>query len=76
MLFKNKAYRDLEAIIYEINNDLSNNYKDNAVIGIKKFEKELAEVEASGGLKEKDLQKFRTILEDFKRDVANFKRTY
>ena len=76
MLFKNAAYRELEAIVAEINNDLSNNYKDNAILGIKKLEKQIEETEQSGGLKPKDLQKFKELLVHYKADVASFKRTY
>ena len=70
----NKKDKDLEGIINQIRVDLSNNYKDNAVENIKKLEVMLGEKKASGKLK--DATVYETLLEDFKTDVKNFKRTY
>ena len=75
-MFWNKKDKELEKIIEEIKVDLSNNYKDNAVLGIKKLKETLQEKENSGKLKEKDLATYRSILSDFENDVKNFKRTY
>jgi hypothetical protein len=75
-MFWNKKDKELEKIIEEIKVDLSNNYKDNAVLGIKKLRETLLEKENSGKLKEKDLAAYRSILSDFENDVKNFKRTY
>ncbi|MCR5293443.1 MAG: hypothetical protein K6E28_11275 [Eubacterium sp.] len=75
-MFWNKKDKELEGIIEEIKVDLSNNYKDNAVLGIKKLKEKLSEKEASGKMKEKELKAYRDILNSFEEDVKNFKRTY
>ena len=41
-MFWNKKDKELEGIIEEIKVDLSNNYKDNAVLGIKKLKEKLS----------------------------------
>lgn len=69
-----KKDRELESVINQIRVDLSNNYKDNAVENIKKFEKLLEEKESSGKLK--DAGSYHDLLNEFKDDVKNFKRTY
>ena len=69
-----KKDKELESVINQIRVDLSNNYKDNAVENIKKLEELIAEKKASGKLK--DAATYETLLEDFKTDVKNFKRTY
>ena len=70
----NKKDREIEAVINQIKVDLSNNYKDNAVENIKKFETLLAS--KSSSLKEKDRLQYEELLSGFKEDVKNFKRTY
>ena len=72
----NKKDKELEEVINQIKVDLSNNYKDNAVENIRKLEKLLEEKRAGEKLKEKDAASYSEQLEAFKKDVANFKRTY
>ena len=72
--FNNKKDKELEAVINQIRVDLSNNYKDNAVLNVKKLEELLEMKEASGSLKDKDY--YTGILTSFKEDIASFKRTY
>lgn len=72
----NKKDKEIEEVINQIKVDLSNNYKDNAVENIRKLEKLLEEKRAGGKLKEKDAASYSEQLEVFKKDVANFKRTY
>ena len=69
-----KKDREIEAVINQIRVDLSNNYKDNAVENIRKFE-ELLESKSSS-LKEKERLQYEELLRGFKEDVSNFKRTY
>ena len=69
-----KKDKELEAIINQIRVDLSNNYKDNAVINIKELEKVLNEKKASGKLKNASV--YEDLLKHFQDDVKNFKRTY
>ena len=49
---------------------------DNAVENIKKLETLLEEKKSSGKIKEKAASEYQELLEHFKNDVANFKRTY
>lgn len=73
---KKKKDEELEEIINEIKVDLSNNYKDNAVLNIKKL-RELIDLRSmDGAMKKEDLEEYRKILENFEMDVKNFKRTY
>lgn len=73
---KKKKDEELEEIINEIKVDLSNNYKDNAVLNIKKL-RELIDLRSmDGAMKKEDLEEYRKILENFEMDVSNFKRTY
>ena len=69
-----KKDREIEAVINQIRVDLSNNYKDNAVENIRKFE-ELLESKSTS-LKEKERLQYENLLREFKEDVSNFKRTY
>ncbi len=71
-----KKDKELEAIINQIRVDLSNNYKDNAVENIKKLEALLNEKISGGKLKDKAAAEYTGLLDHFKNDVANFKRTY
>ena len=73
-LFQNKKDKELEAIVNQIKVDLSNNYKDNAIENIKKLEERLAEKREEG--KVKNPEEYEKLLEHFKLDVKNFKRTY
>ncbi len=75
MFFKKKD-KELESIVAEIKVDLSNNYKDNAVLGVKKLREKIAEKESLGKIKEKDLNVYKGYLNDFEMDIKNFKRTY
>ncbi|MCR5149140.1 MAG: hypothetical protein K6C35_09275 [Eubacterium sp.] len=76
---KNKGItkdKEINDIINEIKVDLSNNYKDNAVIGLRKL-KETVELKHSGGkLKETDYESCKRYISEVERDLASFKRTY
>ena len=69
-----KNDKELEEVINQIRVDLSNNYKDNAVENIKKFEKMLEEKKTAGKLK--SVETYEELLKHFQDDVKNFKRTY
>jgi len=69
-----KKDKELEEVINQIRVDLSNNYKDNAVENIKKFEKMLEEKKTAGKLK--SVETYEELLKHFQDDVKNFKRTY
>ncbi len=69
-----KKDKELEEVINQIRVDLSNNYKDNAVENIKKFEKMLEEKKTAGKLK--SVETYEELLKHFQDDVKSFKRTY
>ena len=71
---KIKKDQELESIVNQIKVDLSNNYKDNAIEGIHLLESALEQRKAEGRLK--DIENYERLLEHFKEDVKNFKRTY
>lgn len=71
-----KKNKDIEEKIGRIKVDLSNNYKDNAVEGIRELAALLEAKKASGAIKDKDYSYYLGILDEFREDVKNFKRTY
>ncbi|MBR6173594.1 MAG: hypothetical protein IKQ49_10585 [Eubacterium sp.] len=73
-MFQSKKRKSLQPVIAAIQNDLANNYKDNAVEGIMKLRKELEE--NGDELKTKEQQELKNLLMHFEEDVRNFKRTY
>ena len=75
-MFQSKKRRALQSVIDTIRNDLSNNYKDNAVEGIRRLKEETEAAAADGSLKPKELQELRLLVDTFEMDVKNFKRTY
>ena len=75
-MFQSKKRKSLNPVIQAIRNDLSNNYKDNAVEGIKKLKMETENAASGGEMKEKEIAELRALVESFENDVKNFKRTY
>ncbi|MBR0515515.1 MAG: hypothetical protein IJJ89_01595 [Eubacterium sp.] len=68
--------RELDFVINEIKVDLSNNYKDNAVLGVKKLKALLDEKHSQGKLKDSDYTAYQETLKSFEADIKSFKRTY
>jgi len=68
--------KELDALVNSVNVDLSNNYKDNAVINIRKMREVLEDRKKSGKIKDKVYDHYEKILKDFENDVKDFKRTY
>ena len=68
--------KELDALVNSVNVDLSNNYKDNAVINIRKMREVLEDRKKSGKIKDKVYYHYEKILKDFENDVKDFKRTY
>ena len=66
----------IDDIINGIRVDLSNNYKDNAVLGIKKLKAVVEEKYDSGKLRDNLYTRYADIIKEFETDVAGFKRTY
>ncbi|MBR1861946.1 MAG: hypothetical protein IJ796_08845 [Lachnospiraceae bacterium] len=65
-LFKSKYERELDAIIFKIDMNMSNNYKDNAQMDLQDFENRFNEFCEQGKLKDKTRQKYESILETYK----------
>ncbi len=75
-MFQSKKRKTLEGVIRQIQVDLANNYKDNAVENLKRLKSETEACEAAGELKEKEIRELRSLIEHYENDVKNFKRTY
>ena len=75
-MFQSKKRKVLEGVIRQIQVDLANNYKDNAVENLKRLKSETEAAEAAGELKEKEIRELRSLIEHYENDVKNFKRTY
>ncbi len=71
-LFSRKD-KELEFLINQIRVDLSNNYKDNAIENLKKMEELIEEKKQSGKLKQ--AESYQEVLNYFRNDIKNFKRT-
>ncbi len=65
-LFKSRYERELDAIIFKIDMNMSNNYKDNAQMDLQDLEETFKEFCDQGKLKEKTRQKYESILETYK----------
>ncbi len=66
-LFKNRYERELDAIIFKIDMNMSNNYKDNAQMDLQEFEDTFnTEFCQQGKPKEKTQKKYESILETYK----------
>ena len=65
-LFKNKYERELDAIIFKIEMNMSNNYKDNAQMDLQDFEDTFKELCIQGKLKEKTKLKYESIFETYR----------
>jgi len=75
-MFQSKKRKALNVGILAIRNNLSNNYKDAAIAGIKRLKADTEDAAAKGELKEKEVVELRKLVEGFETDVNNFKRTY
>jgi len=64
-LFKNPAVRELEEIVFEIQSNLENNYKDSAQAAREKLKRRLDELKTEGKLKEKDYKRFSVIYTEY-----------
>ena len=65
-LFKSRYERELDAIIFKIDMNMSNNYKDNAQMDLQDLEDTFKEYCEQGKLKEKTCQKYESILESYR----------
>ena len=72
-LFKNPAVRELEDIVFEIQSNLENNYKDSAQAAREKLRRRLDELNAEGKLKEKDYKRFSVIYTEYSVKMTGYK---
>ena len=71
-LFKNKYERELDAIIFKIEMNMSNNYKDNAQDDLKELEAAINGLKTSGGIKAGALAKYEGILDELKEKMKGY----
>ncbi len=71
-MMKRNIKQQLNAKLTEMNMNLANNYKDLAHDALKELDRMVEDFKASGDLKEKDYQKMRRIVDDYKRKLADY----
>ena len=69
---KRNIKQQLNAKLTEMNMNLANNYKDLAHDALKELDRMVEDFKASGDLKEKDYQKMRRMVDDYKRKLADY----
>lgn len=71
-MMKRNIKQQLNAKLTEMNMNLANNYKDLAHDALKELDRMVEDFKASGDLKEKDYQKIRRMVDDYKRKLADY----
>ena len=71
-MIKRNIKQQLNAKLTEMNMNLANNYKDLAHDALKELDRMVEDFKASGDLKEKDYQKMRRMVDDYKRKLADY----
>lgn len=71
-MMKRNIKQQLNAKLTEMNMNLANNYKDLAHDALKELDQMVEDFKASGDLKEKDYQKMRRMVDDYKRKLADY----
>lgn len=71
-MMKRNIKQQLNAKLMEMNMNLANNYKDLAHDALKELDRMVEDFKASGDLKEKDYQKMRRMVDDYKRKLADY----
>ena len=71
-MMKRNIKQQLNAKLTEMNMNLANNYKDLAHDALKELDRMVEDFKASGDLKEKDYQKMRRMVDDYKRRLADY----
>ena len=69
---KNRASKQLDSIVYRIQMNLSNNYKDAAQLDLKEFEEKLEQLEKDGMLGEAKRMYYHELLDSLKGQMKNF----
>ena len=71
-MMKRNIKQQLNAKLTEMNMNLANNYKDLAHDALKELDRMVENFKASGDLQEKDYQKMRRMVDDYKRKLADY----
>lgn len=71
-MIKRNIKQQLNAKLTEMNMNLANNYKDLAHDALNELDRMVENFKASGDLKEKDYQKMRRMVDDYKRKLADY----
>jgi hypothetical protein len=71
-MIKKSVKKQIDSKMLELNMNLSNNYKDLAHGALKELDALIEQLKASGDLKEKDYNKYRKIVDDYKARLANY----
>lgn len=71
-MMKRYIKQQLNAKLTEMNMNLANNYKDLAHDALNELDRMVEDFKASGDLKEKDYQKMRRMVDDYKRKLADY----
>ena len=71
-MMKRNIKQQFNAKLTEMNMNLANNYKDLAHDALKELDRMVEDFKASGDLKEKDYQKMRRMVDDYKRKLADY----
>ena len=71
-MMKRNIKQQLNAKLTGMNMNLANNYKDLAHDALNELDRMVEDFKASGDLKEKDYQKMRRMVDDYKRKLADY----
>ena len=71
-MMKRNIKQQLNAKLTEMNMNLANNYKDLAHDALNELDRMVEDFKASGDQKEKDYQKMRRMVDDYKRKLADY----
>ena len=71
-MLNRKTKKKLDSLINEMNVNLENNYKDLAHDALKELDRQVTEIAASGELKGKYYERYRNLVDDTKRRLANY----
>ena len=71
-MLNRKTKKKLDSLINEMNVNLENNYKDLAHDALKELDRQVTKMAASGELKGKYYERYRNLVDDTKRRLANY----
>ena len=71
-LFKNKYERELDAIIFKIEMNMSNNYKDNAQANLKELEEVLDSMRESGAVKDAVISRYASVIDTYRQKMKGY----